>query len=111
MSSKSELDARIAAIRACRICVERPEGSAMPHEPRPVLRVSTTARLLIAGQAPGLRVHKSGLPFDDPSGDRLRAWLGMDRETFYDTARVCIVPMGFCFPGYDASGSDLPPRS
>ena len=74
------------------------------------MRVSTTARLLIASQAPGLRVHKSGLPFDDASGDRLRSWLGMDRETFYDTSRVCIAPMGFCFPGYDSAGGDLPPR-
>ena len=90
--------------------MERPVGASLPHEPRPVLRVSKTARLLIASQAPGLRVHKSGLPFDDASGDRLRAWLGMDRETFYDTGRVAIAPMGFCFPGYDAKGADLPPR-
>ena len=109
-SSSSDLDRLADEIRACRICVERPDGAPLPHEPRPVLRVSATARLLIAGQAPGIRVHKSGLPFDDPSGDRLRAWLGMDRETFYDTRRVCIAPMGFCFPGYDASGGDLPPR-
>ncbi|MFO1136568.1 MAG: uracil-DNA glycosylase family protein [Rhodoblastus sp.] len=109
-SSSSDLDRLAAEIRRCRVCVERPDGRPLPHEPRPVLRVSGTARLLIASQAPGLRVHKSGLPFDDASGDRLRAWLGMDRETFYDTRRVCIAPMGFCFPGYDASGGDLPPR-
>ena len=109
-SSSSDLDRLAAEIRRCRVCVERPDGCPLPHEPRPVLRVSGTARLLIASQAPGLRVHKSGLPFDDASGDRLRAWLGMDRETFYDTRRVCIAPMGFCFPGYDASGGDLPPR-
>ncbi len=109
-SSSSDLDRLTAEIRRCRVCVERPDGRPLPHEPRPVLRVSGTARLLIASQAPGLRVHKSGLPFDDASGDRLRAWLGMDRETFYDTRRVCIAPMGFCFPGYDASGGDLPPR-
>lgn len=108
--SKSDLDAYAATIRACRICIEHPAGAPLPHEPRPVLRVSTTARLLIASQAPGLRVHRSGLPFDDASGDRLRAWLGMDRETFYDERRVAIAPMGFCFPGYDAKGSDLPPR-
>ncbi len=108
--SKSDLDPYAADIRACRICIERPVGAPLPHEPRPVLRVSTTARLLIAGQAPGLRVHKSGVPFDDASGDRLRAWLGMDRQTFYDESRVSIAPMGFCFPGYDANGVDLPPR-
>ena len=82
----------------------------MAHVPRPVIRVSTTARLLIAGQAPGIRVHTSGLPFDDPSGERLRQWLGIDRETFYDEARVAIAPMGFCFPGWDANKGDLPPR-
>ena len=72
--------------------------------------ISSTARILIAGQAPGLRVHESGLPFDDASGNRLRDWLGVDRPTFYDRDRFAIVPMGFCFPGYDAKGSDLPPR-
>ncbi len=106
----SDLERLVSSIEACRICVDRPSGARLPHEPRPVLRVSSTARLLIAGQAPGLRVHRSGVPFDDSSGDRLRDWLGMDRETFYDTRRVCIVPMGFCFPGYDANGADRPPR-
>ncbi|MEM9043064.1 MAG: uracil-DNA glycosylase family protein [Pseudomonadota bacterium] len=67
------------------------------------------ARVLIVGQAPGARVHASGIPFDDPSGDRLRNWLGIDREVFYDRSKLAIVPMGFCFPGYDAKGSDLPP--
>ena len=71
--------------------------------------MSGTARILIAGQAPGARVHASGLPFDDPSGDRLRDWMGVDREVFYDRARIAILPMAFCFPGYDAKGSDLPP--
>lgn len=71
---------------------------------------SSTARVLIAGQAPGLRVHQSGIPFDDRSGDRLRDWLGVTRATFYDPGNFAIVPMGFCFPGYDAKGSDLPPR-
>ena len=97
-------------IRACRHCLERPQGPPLPHDPRPVLQVSTTARLLIAGQAPGTRVHASGRPFTDPSGDRLRRWLGMDAATFYDPARVAIVPMGLCFPGQDARGADLPPR-
>lgn len=108
--SISELDAFAARIRACRVCVEAPRGPPLPHDPRPVLRVSTSARLLVASQAPGLRVHASGLPFDDLSGERLRMWMGVDRATFYDTARIAIAPMGFCFPGYDSKGSDLPPR-
>ncbi|MFD0915528.1 uracil-DNA glycosylase family protein [Pseudahrensia aquimaris] len=97
-------------ISACRVCVDNPLKSPLPHEPRPVAWLSTTAKLCIAGQAPGLRVHKSGIPFDDRSGDRLRDWMGVDRETFYDTSRIAIAPMGFCFPGYDKNGSDLPPR-
>jgi uracil-DNA glycosylase len=109
-SSISELDALAHRIRACRICRDHPAGQPLPHEPRPVLRVSTTARLLVASQAPGTRVHASGLTFADASGDRLRDWMGLSRETFYDTARVAIVPMGFCFPGLDAKKGDLPPR-
>jgi uracil-DNA glycosylase len=107
------LDALREEIARCRICRDTPlRGDAyrLPHEPRPVAVISTTARVLIAGQAPGLRVHESGVPFNDPSGDRLRDWLDVDRETFYDRDRFAIVPMGFCFPGYDAKGSDLPPR-
>ena len=92
-------------IRACRVCAAH-----LPHEPRPVLRAKPTARLVIVGQAPGTRVHASGMPFTDPSGDRLRDWLGADSETFYDERHVAIVPMGFCFPGLDAKGGDLPPR-
>jgi uracil-DNA glycosylase len=100
-----------AAVAACRVCVEAPSGRSLPHAPRPVLRLgSGTARLVIAGQAPGTRVHASGTPFDDPSGVRLREWLGLDAATFYDADRVAIVPMGFCFPGLDSKGSDLPPR-
>lgn len=72
--------------------------------------MSPTARLCIAGQAPGMRVHNSGIPYNDPSGDRLRAWLGLTRDVFYDESRIAIVPMGFCFPGYDEAGADLPPR-
>ena len=103
--------ARLAErIRACRICRDLPTATPLPHEPRPVLRVSSTARLVICGQAPGTRVHASGVPFDDPSGDRLRAWMGVDRALFYDESRIAIVPMGFCFPGQDARGGDLPPR-
>ncbi len=82
----------------------------MPHQPRPVVRLSATARICIAGQAPGMRVHQTGIPFNDPSGDRLRDWMGIDREIFYDQNLIAIVPMGFCFPGYDAKGGDLPPR-
>ncbi|WP_295810013.1 uracil-DNA glycosylase family protein [uncultured Nitratireductor sp.] len=104
------LTALLARIRACRICVENPHKQPLPHEPRPVVVGSHRARILIAGQAPGTRVHASGLPFDDRSGDRLRDWLQVDRPTFYDPSRFAIVPMGFCFPGLDAKGSDLPPR-
>jgi uracil-DNA glycosylase len=97
-------------IRACRICVERPRGRPLPHAPRPVFRASSTARIVICGQAPGTRVHASGMPFTDPSGVRLRAWMGVTESEFYDTERVAIVPMGFCFPGLDAKGGDRPPR-
>lgn len=98
-------------IAACRICADRPLGRPLPHEPRPVVRPSATARLCIASQAPGTRVHASGVPFTDPSGDRLRDWLGLTTDEFYDTSRVAIVPMGFCFPGQDERGADLPPRA
>jgi uracil-DNA glycosylase len=99
-----------ARIRACRICRERPTGAPLPHEPRPVVVVSRSARILIAGQAPGTRVHASGVPFDDRSGDRLREWLGVGRDEFYDSRLFAIAPMGFCFPGLDERGADLPPR-
>ena len=82
----------------------------MPHEPRPVIRASSSAVIQIIGQAPGTRVHASGKPFTDPSGDRLRDWMGVDETVFYDKSRIAIVPMGFCFPGLDAKGGDLPPR-
>ncbi|MEM8921356.1 MAG: uracil-DNA glycosylase family protein [Pseudomonadota bacterium] len=98
------LEDLLSQIRACRMC----KGH-IPA-PRPVLRVSTTARILIAGQAPGVRVHKSGVPFTDPSGDRLRDWMGVGSDEFYDEACVAIAPMGFCFPGLDAKGGDKPPR-
>ncbi|KQS98105.1 MULTISPECIES: uracil-DNA glycosylase family protein [unclassified Rhizobium] len=107
------LEAIRTAITACRICRDMPERGPehrLPHEPRPVAVISSKARILIAGQAPGLRVHESGLPFDDASGNRLRDWLGVTRDQFYDRDLFAIVPMGFCFPGYDAHGSDLPPR-
>jgi uracil-DNA glycosylase len=91
-------------IRACRLCEAH-----LPLGPRPVLQASATSRLLIVSQAPGRKVHLSGVPFDDVSGQRLREWLGIERDTFYDAARVAIVPMGFCFPG-SGRGGDLPPR-
>lgn len=94
---------------ACRACAAEFAETQTRHEPRPVVWLSDKARVLIAGQAPGMRVHKSGVPFDDPSGDRLRDWMGVDRGLFYDRDRVAILPMAFCFPGYDAKGSDLPP--
>ena len=93
----------LAEVRSCRFCLDLPLG------PRPVLRASATAKLLIVGQAPGTRVHASGIPWDDPSGDRLRAWLGLERATFYDESRIAIMPMGLCYPGRGRAG-DLPPR-
>jgi len=98
-----------SAITACRLCATRFAATATGHEPRPVVWFRPGARILIAGQAPGLRVHQAGRPFADPSGVRLRAWLGMTEAEFYDLSRVAVVPMSFCFPGYDAKGSDLPP--
>jgi uracil-DNA glycosylase len=106
----TELDRLLASIRACRHCVEAPDRQPLPHEPRPVLRVSRTARLGVCSQAPGTRVHASGIPFTDASGDRLRDWMGVSPREFYDERRVAIIPMGFCFPGQDANGGDLPPR-
>jgi len=96
-------------ISACQLCVSAFADTKTAHAPRPVVWFEPGARLRIIGQAPGMRVHNSGIPFDDPSGDRLRDWMGIDRDTFYDRARIAITPMGFCFPGYDAKGSDLPP--
>ena len=107
-----DLSGGVGDIRACRLCRDAPlRGARLPHEPRPVLRVSSTATLCIAGQAPGTRVHESGVPFTDRSGDRLRDWMGVDSPTFYDQSRIAVVPMGFCFPGQDAAGADLPPRA
>ena len=98
-----------AQIRACTLCSDRFAATATAHAPRPVVWFRPGARVLIAGQAPGARVHASGRPFTDPSGDRLRDWMGIDADAFYDLARVAIVPMAFCFPGYDARKADLPP--
>jgi len=91
-------------VRACRVCDEH-----LPFGPKPVLRAHRDARIVIIGQAPGTRVHESGIPWDDPSGNRLRQWLDVDPDTFYDERRIAIIPMGFCYPGRGSSG-DLPPR-
>jgi uracil-DNA glycosylase len=103
-----ELEALTAAIAACRLCAARFAATRTAHAPRPVPWLSD-APILVCGQAPGARVHALGRPFDDPSGDRLRDWLGVDQATFYDRRRFAVLPMAFCFPGYDAKGADLPP--
>ena len=102
------LDALGAEIAACRLCAPRFAATATGHAPRPVPWLSH-APVLICGQAPGARVHALGRPFDDRSGDRLRSWLGVDRDDFYDRRRFAVLPMAFCFPGYDSAGGDLPP--
>jgi uracil-DNA glycosylase len=99
------LDRLLVEVRACRACERE-----LPLGPRPILRAQSSARILIVGQAPGTRVHATGLPWNDPSGDRLRAWLDLDRETFYDERRIAIIPMGLCYPGRAPRGGDLPPR-
>ena len=103
------MDSLISDLRACRICADRFAATATRHAPNPVVWFRPGARVLIASQAPGLRVHEANTPFWDRSGQRLRRWLGMSDDEFYDRGRVAIVPMAFCFPGYDAAGSDLPP--
>ncbi len=108
MASSSDadtLDAIAAEARACSVC-----SGVLPLGPRPVFRVSVTARVLIIGQAPGTKVHETGIPWNDPSGERLRGWLMMDRELFYDVSRIAIVPMGLCYPGRLPNGGDAPPR-
>ncbi|MBM3489329.1 MAG: uracil-DNA glycosylase family protein [Alphaproteobacteria bacterium] len=99
------LDQLLSEIRRCRLCVPH-----LPLGPRPIVRASRRARLLIAGQAPGTRVHASGIPWQDRSGERLRQWLDLSPAQFYDERGIAIVPMGFCYPGRDARGGDLPPR-
>ena len=96
-------------LATCRLCSERFAATHSGHQPNPVIWFNSSARILIAGQAPGLRVHNTNKPFWDRSGDRLRDWLQLDEDTFYDRDKVAIVPMAFCFPGYNAAGSDLPP--
>ncbi len=97
------------SISACTHCAERFKATATAHAPNPIFQISETARLCIAGQAPGLRAHNSGRPFTDPSGVRLREWLGIGEDVFYDATRLAIVPMAFCFPGYNNNRHDLPP--
>lgn len=99
-----DLKTLLEDIRACNHCAEM-----LPAGPRPVVQMGTSAKILIAGQAPGSKVHETGIPFDDPSGDRLRDWMGIDKTVFYDSAQIAILPMGFCYPGKGKSG-DLPPR-
>lgn len=94
----------VARVRACTLCAE-----VLPEGPRPVVQLGESARILVVGQAPGRKVHQTGLPFNDPSGDRLRGWMGIDRDTFYKEKELAILPMGFCYPGTGKSG-DLPPR-
>jgi len=103
-TTKAQLDDIATRARACRLCDKH-----LPLGPRPVFQIGGNAKILIAGQAPGRRVHESGIPFNDPSGERLRAWMGIDAATFYDPSQIAILPMGFCYPGTGKSG-DLPPR-
>lgn len=106
MSQTDEtLEKLLERVRACDIC-----KGALPLGPRPVVRAQASARVLIIGQAPGTKVHETGIPWNDPSGDRLREWLQLDKDTFYDDSRVAIVPTGFCYPGRHEKGGDLPPR-
>ncbi|MBS0448878.1 MAG: uracil-DNA glycosylase family protein [Proteobacteria bacterium] len=100
----ADVAALLADVAACRACAAH-----LPHEPRPVLQFDPAARILIAAQAPGRKVHETGVPFNDASGDRLRRWLGLSRDEFYDPKLVALVPMAFCYPGQGDSG-DLPPR-
>lgn len=100
----TSMAALLKEVRACRLC-----AADLPLGPRPIVQAHTAARILVVGQAPGRKVHETGIPFNDPSGDRLRAWMGISREVFYDPKVVALLPMGFCYPGTGSSG-DLPPR-
>jgi uracil-DNA glycosylase len=111
MTEPTEFEVLRRRILACTLCRDAPRyGTPLPHIPRPVFQGSSSSRIGIISQAPGARVHKSGIPYTDPSGVRLRQWLGLDDRGFYDAETVAVVPMGFCFPGNDANGGDLPPR-
>ena len=106
-----DFDRLLQRIRACTVCRDAPRyGARLPHDPRPVIQASPSARICIVSQAPGARAHASGRPYTDPSGVRLRRWLGLDEQAFYDVRTIAIVGMGLCFPGNDAKGGDLPPR-
>jgi uracil-DNA glycosylase len=98
------LDVLLAAVRECRACEQH-----LPLGPRPVLNAAATSRILVVGQAPGLRVHTTGIPWDDASGERLRGWMGVDSDVFYDESRIAIIPMGFCYPGRGNDGDSPPP--
>lgn len=102
--TKAEFEKTVSKARACRLCAVH-----LPFGPRPVFQLDANSKILISGQAPGRRVHETGIPFDDPSGERLRLWMGIDSEIFYDPRKIAILPMGFCYPGKGKSG-DLPPR-
>jgi uracil-DNA glycosylase len=99
------LDSLLTEVRACRACAD-----SLPMGPRPIIQMSATARVLIAGQAPGTKAHAAGIPFSDPSGERLREWMGISEEQFYDAGKVAILPMGMCYPGRLLAGGDAPPR-
>lgn len=103
--SEEAIQSLLKSIKACRVCEEF-----LPLAPKPILQISSTARLLITGQAPGTIAHETGITFNDKSGDRLRSWLDIDRDTFYDKSKIAIVPMGFCYPGRLERGGDKPPR-
>jgi uracil-DNA glycosylase len=105
MTRLSRLDVLLGEVRACTLCAE-----SLPLGPRPTVRAKRSARLLIVGQAPGTKVHETGIPWNDPSGNRLREWLSIGRDDFYDEAKVAIIPMGFCYPGRLPNGGDAPPR-
>ncbi|AXO16691.1 uracil-DNA glycosylase [Thalassospira profundimaris] len=105
MGGDAALNKLLSEVRACRICAEH-----LPLGPRPVVRMAKSARILVIGQAPGTRVHETGLPWNDASGDRLRDWLGLSVDDFYDPGKLAIMPMGFCYPGRFDRGGDLPPR-
>jgi len=104
-AADKKLTRLLAEIRACRICERH-----LSHGVRPIIHASSKARICVIAQAPGIRVHETGISFNDPSGDRLREWMGIGRDVFYDEDKIAIIGMGFCFPGYDKNGGDLPPR-
>ncbi len=102
--NKTKFDITLREVRSCELCIEH-----LPHGARPIVQIDPKAKILIAGQAPGSKVHQTGIPFDDPSGNRLRLWMDIDKSVFYDATKIAILPMGFCYPGTGKSG-DLPPR-